>query len=238
MNPTMQNAKKTMKTTFLKAAAVLVLSATIFTSCEKNESEPTTPSGERKMSMKELVSNPQFVAAYKKMEDAYKISHPESRVEFIAPFFTNEGFGLAQNVVPDPVTFFPFLEGQFAFFMSEMDGNDFYRRNNDGTVTVQKNSNHGYVDHYDYATGVYMFTESGHVSMNYTGPVISFDITDEFGNVIFTLHFIDYGSNPNAVNFQGNGQVRENGTGPQHNLVGRMVANPGWTQTNIGFNLN
>ena len=228
-----------MKTTFLKAAAVLVLSATIFTSCEKNESEPTTPSGERKMTMKEVTSHPQFIQAYKQMEASFRAKNPDARVEFIAPWFTNQGFALSQNLVFDFSGPWPeIVSGQFAGFSAELDGNDYYRVNNDGTVSVKVTSNQAMAEHYDIASGVSLISESAHMTMNYTGPVVSFDITDEFGNVIFTIRFIDMSASPKAVSMHGNGQVQENGTGATQNLVGQWVCNPGWTQANIGFNLN
>lgn len=228
-----------MKTTCLKAAAVLVFSVTIFTACEKNESGPTAQSGERKMTMKELTSHPQFVQAYKQMEESFRAKNPDSRVEFIAPFFTNSGFVLAQNLVFDFSGPWPqIVSGQFAGFSADLDANDYYRVNNDGTVSVHISSNSGYVDHFDIASGVALYDESGQVTMNYTGEVVSFDITDEFGNVIFTVNFIDFGLNPKAVSMHGNGKVQENGVGPKQNLVGQWVCNPGWTQTNIGFSLN
>lgn len=230
-----------MKTTLIKSAFAMALSALLFTSCEKaeNTAPATAPVSERKMSMKELIAHPQFITAYKQMQDAYVAAHPNSRVEFIAPFFTADGFGLAQNIEIDWSGPFPVLTaGQFASFFTALDGNDFYRQNNDGTVSVHITSNRAYAEHFDIASLVAKYDESGHITMNYTGPVVSFDITDEFGNVIFTINFIDIGANPNAISFHGNGQVRENGSGPAQNLVGRWVCSPGWTQTNIGFTLN
>ena len=230
-----------MKSTIFSTAVALVMSAILFTSCEKSENAPASPSPsvQQKISMKDLTSHPQFIQAYKQMEESFRAKNPDARVEFIAPWFTNDGFGLSKDIVLDFSGPFPiFVSGQFAFFSTELDGNDYYRVNNDGTISVHVNSNRAYAEHYDIASSVVKYTESGHASMDFTGPVVSFDITDEFGNVIFTISFIDIGANPRAVSMHGNGQVRENGTGPKQNLVGRWVCNPGWTQTNIGFTLN
>lgn len=228
-----------MKTTILRKAAVLLLTATIFTSCEKSENAPSTPSVERKMTMQELVKNPQFLQAYKQMEESFRAKNPDARVEFIAPWFTNYGFGLSENLVLDFSGPFPqFVSGQFASFSADLDANDYFRVNNDGTISVHISSNQAYTEHYDIASDIALSTNSGHMTVNYTGPVVSFDITDEFGNVLFTVRFIDFSNNPRAVSMHGNGKVQENGIGPKRNLVGRWVCNPGWTQTNIGFDLN
>lgn len=229
----------TMKKTFVKIAMMLAVSAIVFTSCEKSENtlEPTAPTSERKMNIKELQSNPQFVAAYKKMEDAFLAKNPGSRAEFIAPFFTSSGFGLVKDIVIDWNTF-TLVEGKFAFFSADHDGNDFYRRNNDGTVSVHVTSNQAYAEHYDVATNALHFTNNGQMSLNYTGEEVSFDITDENGNVLFTIHFIDQYANPNAVSMTGNGRVKLDGTGAAQNLVARLVANPGWTNVNFAIDLH
>jgi hypothetical protein len=230
-----------MKNAFVKVAMLLTVSVMTLTSCEKAENNlaPAAPSAERKMTMQELTSHPQFVQAYKQMEASFRAKNPDARVEFIAPWFSNEGFGLAQNVVLDFSGPWPVItSGQFASFGADLDGNDYYRINNDGTISVHISSNSAYVEHFDIASAVALYDESGNMTINYTGEYVSFDITDEFGNVIFTVNFIDIGSNPKAVSMHGNGKVQENGVGPKQNLVGRWVCNPGWTQTNIGFTLN
>jgi len=228
-----------MKTNLLKSGLILMMSAFLFTACEKSDNDMAAPASAKHMSISELASNPQFVAICKQRQEAYMAQHPESRVAFVDPFFTSDGFYMAQNLAFDFSGPFPtIVSGQFAGFSADLGPNDFYRENNDGTISVHINSNTATAEHFDFATGVDMYTNSGHLNMDYTGEFVSFDITDEEGNVIFTISFIDYNVNPNAVSFHGNGRVRENGTGPAHNLVGKLVANPGWTQVDIGFDLH
>ena len=75
--------------------------------------------------------------------------------------------------------------------------------------------------------------------MTYTGPLVSFDIYDEDGNVIFTINYINWcGNNCSAISFHGNGKVRQGNTDPFKNLVSRRVGNPGKTQQNFDFTLN
>ncbi len=228
-----------MKNAFVKVAMLLTVSVMTLTSCEKAENNlaPAAPSAERKMTIKDLQSNQQFITAYKKMEDAFAAKNNGSRAEFIAPFFTSSGFGLAKDVVIDWNTF-TIVEGKFAFFSADHDGNDFYRRNNDGTISVHVTSNQAYAEHYDVASNQLHFTNNGHMGLNYTGEEVSIDITDENGNVIFTIHFIDQYANPNAVSMTGNGRVKLDGTGAAQNLVARMVANPGWTNVNFSIEMN
>lgn len=228
-----------MKKVFVKIAMMLAATAIIFTSCEKSENAlaPSAPSAEKKVDIKALQSNKQFITAYKKMEDAFAAENNGSRAEFIAPFFTSSGFGLVKDIVIDWNTW-TITEGKFAFFSADHDGNDFYRRNNDGTISVHVTSNQAYGEHYDVATAALHFTDNGHMNLNYTGEEVSFDITDEEGNVIFTIHFIDQMANPNAVVMSGNGRVKLDGTGAAQNLVARLVANPGWTNVNFAIEMN
>jgi hypothetical protein len=228
-----------MKTNILKSALVLAASALLFTSCEKSENlnAPSASSTERKQTIADLKSSREFLTAYKQMEDAFAAKNAGSRAEFIAPFFTSEGFGLAKDVVIDWNTF-TLIEGKFCFFNTELDGNDFYRRNNDGTISVHVTSNQAYAEHYDVATDALHFTNNGNMSLNYTGEEVSFDITDEDGNVLFTVHFIDQMANPSAVSMTGNGRVKLNGTGAAQTLVARLVANPGWTNVNFEIKMN
>jgi ABC-type glycerol-3-phosphate transport system substrate-binding protein len=227
-----------MKTLMLKAGIAVALSATLFTSCEKSDSDVAAPAGQRKFTAQEIMSHPQVIQAYNQMKAEFEAKNPDARVEFIAPWFTSDGFGLSKDLVFDFSGPFPtIVSGQFAFFGAELDANDYYRVNNDGTISVHVSSNAGVAEHYDIASGVSLTGTDANVSMNYTGPVVSFDITDENGNVIFTIRFIDIFNNPRATTMHGNATVSENGTGAAQKLVGRWVCNPGWTQANIGFEL-
>jgi len=228
-----------MKTQFVKAAFALMIPALMLTSCEK--SEDTTPvSSERKMTLQEITSTPQFVEAYNNLKEKFYAQNPDSRVEFIAPFFMGDGFGLSRDLVFDFSGPFPMVvDGESAFFASDLDGNDFYRQNNDGTVSVHVTSNRAYGEYADYGTGELLYSENGHLTMNYTGEVITLTFVDPVtGEVLATIHLVDISSNPSAISFHGNARVGENGNAPFQNLNSMWVCNPGWTQVNIDFSLN
>ena len=231
-----------MKKNLFKTNVAVLLSVMMFSSCQKsNDIASVESSAQKKFSFREIVSNPQFEKAYQQMEEKFMAQNRNQEIKFIAPFFTNDGFGVMQNVVFDPSdpNLNTMIAGQSAYYGTDLGPKDFYRKNNDGTVSVHINSKNAYSEHYDIATDVLLNGNNGNLNMSYTGPVVSYDITDPNGNVLFTINFIDWlNSNRSAVSFHGTCKVRQGITGPQKNLVSRMVANPGWTQTNIGFNLN
>ena len=229
-----------MNNTLRKTGWAVVIASLLFTSCEKSQDSVAGPGATpKRIDFSQLASNPRFVNMVRQMESSSAARNPNGQAGFIAPFFTSDGFGMAENIVIDTSNGgFAFVEGQFAFFQAEYDGNDFFRVNNDGTVSVHLNSDNAFLSHYDIASNVELTTNKGHLSMNYAGPAGSFDIFDPDGNFLFTIYFIDIFNNPRAVSFQGSGMVSAGGNSRKQRLVGTWVANPGWTHINIGFKLN
>ena len=129
--------------------------------------------------------------------------------------------------------------GQFVFFSTVLDEDDFYRLNPDSTVSVHINSNTAYAEYvkfypdftYDVAWG-----QNAHMNMNYTGAWVIF--TFEWEGVTYTFQFVDAGSEPNAVVWHGAGKVQFNGTGPKHNLLAHLTANQGWSNQKYVIQLN
>ena len=237
-----------MKTNPLKTSVAIVLSVMMFISCQKSEEiSPEVPSNARKFSLQEIVSNPQFVKAYQQMEAKFRAESRNTGAQFIAPFFTSEGFGLGQNMVVDVVCdpldptwcYGNIVEGQMAFIYGQLGPKDLYRVNPDGTVTVRVNSNSANASHLDVLPNIEHTSSTAHLNMTYTGPVVSFDIYDFDGNFLFTVNFIDwYANNRSAISFHGNGKVRVGNSGPFKTLVSRWVASPGFAHETSGFTLN
>jgi hypothetical protein len=196
---------------FFKAGIALLFISFIFSSCQKSTEEPLKKNPD-------LLTNPKTKAA---VRDAIK-SYIESKgsgngAEFIAPFFSGAGFGLG---------YFNFQTGDYegAYFETELNEGDFYRKNPDGTITVKINSSNAlaiyektnwFDPNYE---GIYMEGTSGHFLINYTGTLVEWPIYDEEGNLLFIIRFIDTFNSGKIENIRGQADVRENESSPTKKL--------------------
>ena len=238
-----------MKTNFIKNVLLIVLTAVIFTSCENSETTMAPSQTKKKLSLKEIVSNPQFIKVYKQTEEKFNKSNELNRItgaQFVFPFFTSSGFGLGQNVVVEPwcdpsdpsFCIYQVVSGQFAFFDTQLGPKDFFRQNPDGTVTVHINSKIGNASHYDIVPDVEHTGTNAKLNMTYTGAVGSFSYEDWVTGELITIYYIDMFNTPSALSFHGNGKVRQGNTGPIKTLVSRWVWTPNGGPENSSFNFN
>ena len=122
------------------------------------------------------------------------------------------------------------------FFSTELDEDDFYRLNPDGSVSVHINSKNADAFYANIGEGTVAFGCGCNMTMNYSGAWVI--LTFEFDGVTYTFQFVDAGSNPSAVIWHGAGKVQFSGTGPKHNLVAHLTASQGWTNVNLQLNIN
>lgn len=95
-----------------------------------------------------------------------------------------------------------------AGFSAELDKGDFYRENNDGTVSVHVSSNNAeasYTEDLFDPTSLSLSGTGAQFSANYTGKVVEIPIP---GGVI---RFIDLETVERAVSIRGNGWVQDEG---------------------------
>jgi hypothetical protein len=229
------------KVRIIMSLAIIAAAGITLNSCQKSATDSETLTDD---------NSPQSVTLSKYNKEAmehaiaaYVQSQQEkgllkSGAEFIQPFFTSDGFGIGQDIQFEIIDgWWYIVGGEIGFFSSDLDANDFYRENPDGTVSVHINSNTALGDYFNFNPGGgYAWGENGHLSMKYTGPVVTF--TYEWEGVTYTYTFIDIYSNPNAVVMHGSGKVQYDGTGPKHNLVVHLSADPGWENVNTYININ
>lgn len=134
---------------------------------------------------------------------------------FITPFFTAESWGVI-NFTGGA------LEG--AGFTAVLDGNDFYRENKDGTVSVHVNSNTAQAEYFENLfdpEALVLIGSPAHLSVNLTGPVIEIPLPN--GEVI---RFIDLNSpKTRALSVHGNGKVYD-AEGGQYKLLVALTETP------------
>ena len=189
----------------ISAGLLLVIASFIFTACEKADVKP--PEKES------FLSSAANRALVKNKLDTYfesKYGTAARGQRFITPFFTNDGFGILD-----------FTNGGFAGFSTELDDNDFYRENNDGTVSVHISSNNALAEYIDFNTGAYLFGEGANFTVNYTGVVIEIPIGP--GQV---FKFIDFSDSRQAVTAHGVGWVDEDGTSGSKKLSMKVTDTP------------
>lgn len=223
-----------MKTNFIKTGMAVIISALLFSSCEKQANEPGSPAAATSHTSLRNMLTPELQSAIGRALNEYQQQNQMRGAEFIPAFFTSNGFFLGKDLVFDFNTF-QFISGEIAGFSSEIGNNDFFRVNPDSTVTVHLSSR--------TADGFYRDFESldfyeGHacdMSVNYRGHVLTFSFPDGNGGFI-TFYFINIGVT-NAYSFHGSGTVHFNGTGAAKTLVAKTVGTTsGRTSTDIKLN--
>ena len=116
------------------------------------------------------------------------------------------------------------LEQTIIIFEAKLDFNDFYRENNDGSVSVHINSNNAAASFISPSTGV-LIGEDVHFSTNYTGDVSEVPVYDESGDLLYDMQKIETGRPIKALSVHANGKVQHNGTGQIYNLIFSNVPN-------------
>ena len=144
--------------------------------------------------------------------------------KFIEPFYTEgEGFG---------VTWFNFPYIGYAFFSADYGKGDFYRENNDGTISVHVNSNKAFVFYREFSLldEEDQYTLSGypgHLSVNFTAEHVVEDIFDpETGEYLFTINYLDIFNSKRGVSIRGKGKVANETTGEEHTVTLTMSNTP------------
>jgi len=230
------------KVSIILSLAIIAIAGITLNSCEKSATEPVAPVNDNstRLNIISQIKSGVFqhvLGAY--MQDQQEKGNLKSGAEFIPAFYTNDGFGLIKDFVggfdPDCGCFI-ITSGEIAFFNTELDKNDFYRLNPDGSVSVHISSNSADAFYGDFAAGTYAFGNGCNMTMNYTGTWVI--VTYEWEGETYTYQFVDTSNNPSAVVWHGAGKVQFDGTGPKHNLVAQLTANPGWTNVNIQLNIN
>jgi hypothetical protein len=216
-----------MKRVFTISLAIL-FAGLYFLSCQKPATEPETSqsiigenfvnpylSAEQKAIMMDELS------VYMNREDAAR------SIESISPLFVFDNIAVLTFISED--------QRKNATFTTELDGNDYFIDNSDGTVTIQINSNNAVSELTDLMTGNYYIGQKGHAMMDYTGYVMIFPLDDYLPYFMYIFLPDEY--TPPAV-WHGNGKVQLNGTGPKKNLVAHLSADEGWTNLNNFVKLN
>jgi hypothetical protein len=230
------------KVSIILSIAIISIAGITLNSCQKSTTDSVAPANDNsnRSNFLSQINNgvlQHVLGTY--MQDQQEKGNLKSGAEFIPAFFTNDGFGFIKNFVGgfDPVCgCFIITSGEISFFNTALDENDFYRLNPDGSVSVHISSNTASAFYGDIAAGTYAFGENCNMTMNYTGTWTI--VTYEYEGETYTYQFVDNSSNPSAVVWHGAGKVQFDGTGPKHNLVGHLTADPGWTNVNIQININ
>ena len=218
----------------------LIIPGILLSSCQKTELNPdfdTSSKNETSVTPK-LKGMNNSVLLYGIKQYALE-NFTERGANFIPPFVTSDGFGIAKDVVIDWSGPFPiFVSGQIAYFSTNLGPNDFYRLNPNGTVAIHINSKIALAEYGDIATGEYHY--SGHnstMSMNYSGALVEVTYPDPNGDDV-TFTYVDLSQLPSALTWMGVGRVQKDGVGPKRTLRSYMIATPGWNQFNANFTLN
>jgi hypothetical protein len=214
------------KITFL----LLIVSAGIFiTSCEKPVSESSNGG-------KALIENniaPVLTSEYREallatVNSLKEQNEGERGAEFLPVFFTQQAF----YVFDEPLT-------KIATFTADLDENDFFRANPDGTYTVHIASNNAFCELFDYTTFSYYYGYNGQMVMNYSGPADLIGIYDPSGNLLGYIYFVLYPNNVSpATVWHGHGPVQLMGEGPVLNLMGKLTATAKWKKVMTSVELN
>ncbi len=207
-------------------------------SCGKSETLPGGNAGEtgNSESLISLLKDPGTnVASAKAIQPYVQKSANAKGSRFIMPFNTSGGCGVIQDLVidttgPQPVI----VGGELGSFDTDLDGNDYYRENNDGTVSVHVTSNNACGEHFNFGTGEMHFGEKCNLSIKYEGPVVEICFPGPTGLICFT--FIDRDAGKNANSLSGTGMVRLDGTGPDRKLSAKVINSQGG-QNNVTMEL-
>jgi hypothetical protein len=205
----------------INASLLLGIFCLILTSCKKSEVQPVKEAAPPSFLTKYRVAIENVQAKYE--HQAYLnggIPGSSNGVEFITPFFTSESWGI--------FSFSPTSGLTFLTFTAELSGSDFYRVNNDGTVSVHVNSNTARAD---YISGlftpdeVFLTGTKAHFDVNYSGAVVEDAFNPGF-------YYIDpFVTLDRSISIHGNARIRnEDGTGPWQNLTMKWAFTPGWGQ--------
>lgn len=205
----------------INTSLVLGIVCLLLTSCKKSEVPPVMEASPPSFVTKYRVAIENVQAKYEQLA-TFNAGIPGSSngVEFITPFFTSESWGI--------FSFNPASGLTFLTFTAELSGSDFYRVNNDGTISVHVNSNTAVAD---YISGlftpneVYLTGNRAHFDVNYSGAVVE----DPFNPGFYYVDpFVALGS---AISIHGNARIRNaDGTGPWQNLTMKWSFTPGWGQ--------
>jgi len=216
----------------------MAVSGLVMTSCEKSDNNPgTASSGSGDLTMKALMDPAIQAALAKSMAAHFQVPSNAKGTKFIAPFFLSDGFGIIKDLVLDTTGPFPVIvSGELASFSADLDGNDFYRENNDGTISIHVTDNHAEGAHLNFGTGVENIGEDCNLNMNYTGTPLELCFPDPNGNII-CFKIIDISQNPNAISFHGVGKVRVDENSPWLDLSAKWVTTPGGKNNHITLEL-
>jgi hypothetical protein len=230
------------KVSIILSLAIIAIAGITLSSCQKSTTDSIAPASESsswsnfQSQIKSGVLQ-HILGAY--MQDQQEKGNLKSGAEFIPAFTTNDGFGFIKDFVGgfDPVCgCFVITSGEFAFFNTDLGENDFYRLNPDSTVSVHINSTDGSAFYNNIGDNTVAFGSGFNLAINYTGAWVA--VTYEWDGVTYTYQFVDTGSNPNAAVWHASGKVQFDGTGPKHNMVAQLTADPGWTNVNLQLNVN
>ncbi len=222
-----------------KLSLALIIPGIMISSCQKTELDPdlgTSSKNETGVIPKLKGTNNSVLLTGIKQ---YAVENfTERGANFIPPFVTSDGFGIAKDVVIDYSQPFPiFISGELVFFSTTLDANDFYRHNPNGTVSIHITSNTARAELGNLTTGEYFYSGlNSNMSMNYTGALVEYIFQDPDGDPV-TFNFVDMNQNPNAAVWTGVGKVQKDGIGPKRLLRSNLVANPGWTLVNSDFSM-
>jgi hypothetical protein len=229
------------KVTIIISFAIIAIAGITLNSCEKSSTEGVAPVTKNSnpssiINQKYFEALPHALAAFK--EKQIENGNLKSGAVFIPAFVTSDGFGFIKDFVggfdPDCGCFI-ITSGEFAFFSTELDGNDFYRLNPDGTVSVHISSNNALAEYANFGTGKNASGDGAKMSMDYTGTWVV--ETFEWDGVTYTFQFIDTSDSRNTMLWNGTGKVQFDGMGQNYNLGVHLAETPG-SQTNAWLRLN
>lgn len=227
------------KVTIIMSIAIIAIASITLNSCEKSSTENLAPVGNSSnissiSNQKYMEALPHALAAF--MEKQSENGNLKSGAVFIPAFVTGDGFGMGRDIVIDFSQGLPmFISGELAFFNTELDGDDFYRLNPDGTVSVHIASNAARATYFNLGTMKIAEGVGAKMSMNYTGTLVV--ETFEWDGVTYTFQFIKTDDSRNAILWNGTGKVQFDGIGRSYNLGVHLTANPG-SQANASLRLN
>lgn len=218
-----------------KTIYLLILPIFVFLSCSQ---ENITDLKTADLSFfKEEVNQRAFENALKdrfNFDEKSNIRTVAKGAKFIEPFYASEGFG---------VTWFNFPYIGYAIFQTELGKSDFYRENNDGTISVHINSNNAFAIYrefslFDEEDQYTLIGEKGHLSVNFTANFVMEDIYDpETGEYLFTAEYFDFDNSDRGVTIHGNANVVNEDTGEKHTFLMKWLNTPSGSKGGIEISL-
>lgn len=212
-----------MKKTFY----LLIVSIFVLMSCSQAETSNIVEAEETLLSL--LKNSKAFenslINKYTSAEFSAKANSKSQGVKFIAPFYVDgEAFG---------ITWFNFPYIGYSVFESNYGKGDFYRENNDGTISVHVNSNKASVIYREFSLfdpndEYTLLGYPGHLSVNFTAEHVFEDVFDpETGEYLFTMDYLDFFNSSKGVSIRGNSKVTNEATGEEHMVALTMANTPG-----------